>query len=59
MDQGTTSGEIGVTKLPPSNPIPRGKNSTRKIPNFKLWETPTDGIIGKREPYIRVSIRGL
>jgi hypothetical protein len=45
--QGTTLGEIGVTKISPSNPKPRGENSTQTIPNFKLRETPTKGIIGK------------
>jgi len=47
LDQGTTSGEIGVTKISPSNPKIGGENSIGTLPNFKLWETPTDGIIGK------------
>jgi hypothetical protein len=58
IDQGTTSWEIGVTNISPSNPKPGGENSTGTLPNFKLRETPTVGIIGKREADIRVSTRG-
>jgi hypothetical protein len=47
LEKGTTSGEKGVTKLPPSNPTLRGENSTRTLPKFKLIEPPTDGVIGK------------
>jgi hypothetical protein len=39
LNHGTTSGEIGVTKVYPSNPILGGDKSTRTLPNFKLWET--------------------
>jgi hypothetical protein len=47
LNHGTTSGEIGVTRISPSNPIPRGEKLAGTLPNFKLWETPTDGITGE------------
>jgi hypothetical protein len=47
LDQGTTSGEIGMTKTSPSNSKPGGEKSTGKLPKFKLRETPIEGIIGK------------
>jgi hypothetical protein len=56
--QDTTSGEIGVTNIYPSNPKPGGENSTETLSNFKLWETPKDGIIGNREADIEVSKGG-
>jgi hypothetical protein len=45
LNQGTTSGERGVTRISPSKYRPGGENSTGTLPNFKLRETPTDGII--------------
>jgi hypothetical protein len=47
LNHGTTLGEIGVTKVSPSNLTPGGEKSTRTLPNFKLRETPTDGITGE------------
>jgi hypothetical protein len=47
LNHGTTSGEIGVTRLSPSNPRPGGEKSAGTLPNFKLRETPIDGITGK------------
>jgi hypothetical protein len=47
LNQATTLGEIGVTNISPSNPIPGGEKSTGTLPNFKLRETPTDGITGE------------
>jgi hypothetical protein len=47
LDQGTTSGEIGVTRISPSNPRPGGENSTGTLPKFRVLETPAEGMIGK------------
>jgi hypothetical protein len=47
LDQGTTSGEKGVTRIYPSNPKIGGENSTGTLPNFKDRETPTEGITGE------------
>ena len=44
LNHGTPLGEIGVTRISPSNPIPGGEKSAGTLPNFKLWETPIDGI---------------
>jgi hypothetical protein len=41
LDQGTISGEIGVTRISPSNPKPGGENSIGTLPKFKVRETPT------------------
>jgi hypothetical protein len=43
----TISRETRVSKLSPSKRRLGGENSTRKLPKFKLLETPTDGIIGE------------
>jgi hypothetical protein len=56
--QGIALGKKGVTKISPSNPKTGGENSTGILPNFKLRETPTDGIIGKREENIGFYTRG-
>jgi hypothetical protein len=47
LDQGTTSGERGVTRISPSKSRPGGEKSTGTLPNFKLQKTPTNGIIGE------------
>jgi hypothetical protein len=47
LNHGTTSGEIGVTRVSPSNPRTRGEKSTGTLPNFQLREIPIAGI--KRE----------
>jgi hypothetical protein len=47
LNHGTTLGEIGVKKVSPSNLTPGGDKSTRTLPNFKLRETPADGITGE------------
>jgi hypothetical protein len=46
LSQGTTSGEMGVSKLSPSKPRPGEEKTTGKIPKFKALETPTEDIIG-------------
>jgi hypothetical protein len=51
----TTSGEIGVTRISPSNPIPGKEKSIGVLPNFNLHENPADGITRKGEAYIGVS----
>jgi hypothetical protein len=47
-----------VEKISSSNPKIGGENSTGTLSNFKIRETPTDGVIGKREEDIIVSTRG-
>jgi hypothetical protein len=47
LNHGTISGERGVTRVSPSNPIPGGENSTGTLPKFKVQETPTEGITGE------------
>jgi hypothetical protein len=44
LNHGTTLGEIGVTKVSPSNLRPGGEKSTRTLSNFKLQENPVDSI---------------
>jgi hypothetical protein len=58
LNHGTTSGEIGVKRISPSNPRPGGEKSAGTLPKFKLWETPVDGIIGEGEISIGVSKKG-
>jgi hypothetical protein len=58
LDQGTTLGERGVTRIYPSNPRSGGENATGTLPKFKFRETPTDGMVGKWEVYIGVSKGG-
>jgi hypothetical protein len=58
LNHSTTSGEIGVTILSPSNPRPGEDKSTGTLPNFKLQETPTTGITGECEADIGVSVGG-
>jgi putative protein kinase ArgK-like GTPase of G3E family len=36
LNQATTSGEIGVTNISPSNPRSGGEKSIGTLPNFKL-----------------------
>jgi hypothetical protein len=55
LNHGTNSGEIGVKRLSPSNPRLGEDKSAGTLPNFKLRETPADGIIGKGEETIGVS----
>jgi hypothetical protein len=50
MNQGTTSGERGVTRVSPTNSRPGGENPARTLPKFGLRETPTDdNKIGRNE----------
>jgi len=58
LNHGTTSVEKGVKKLSPSNPRPKGENSTGTLPKFKVWETPTYSMIRKWEVDMGVSIGG-
>jgi hypothetical protein len=47
LGQGIDSGEKGVTRISPSNPRPRGKNSTGTLPKFRFLETPAKSMTGK------------
>jgi hypothetical protein len=40
LDQGTTSGEKGVTRISLPDTRPGGENSTGTLPKFKVLETP-------------------
>jgi hypothetical protein len=46
LSQGTTSGEMGVSKLSPSKPRPGEDKTIGKLPKFKVLETLTEDIIG-------------
>jgi hypothetical protein len=39
LHQSMTSGEMGVTRISPSNPRPGGETSTGTLPKFGKWET--------------------
>jgi hypothetical protein len=43
LNQGTTSGERGVTRVSPTNSRSGGENSAGTLPKFRLRETPTEG----------------
>jgi hypothetical protein len=47
LNHGTNLGDIGVTRISPSNPRPGGEKLAGTLPNFKLRETPVDGITGE------------
>ena len=58
LNYNTISEERGVTRVSPSNPRPGGENSTRTLPKFKVWETPTEGITREWEEESGVSKEG-
>jgi hypothetical protein len=45
--QGTAEGEMGVTRISPSNPRPRGENSAGTLLKFRKWETSEKGLLGR------------
>jgi hypothetical protein len=46
LRQGTTSGEMGVTRISPSNPRPRRETSIGTLPKFRKRETLESGLLG-------------
>jgi hypothetical protein len=50
--------EIGVTRISPSNPKPRGENSIGTLLKFRVLETPVEGMTGKCEIVNGVSKEG-
>jgi hypothetical protein len=46
LDQATMSGEIGVTRVSPSNARPGEGNSAGTLPKFRKWETSVKGLLG-------------
>jgi hypothetical protein len=46
LRQGAASGEMGVTRISPSNPRPGGETSTGTLPKFRKRETSESGLLG-------------
>ena len=46
LRQGKTSIEMGVTRISPSNPKPRGETSTGALPKLRKRETSESGLLG-------------
>jgi hypothetical protein len=46
LRQGTTSGEMGVTRVSPSNPKPGGETSIGTLPKFRKWEASESDLLG-------------